>query len=33
LVPDIPLGAAGRIDKKAIRASLDGDALPFDAIR
>ncbi|MCW6536703.1 hypothetical protein [Sphingomonas lycopersici] len=32
-VRDIPPGAIGKIDKKVIRASLDGDAQPFDAIR
>ena len=29
-VEEIPLGATGKVDKKAIRAGLDGYELPFD---
>lgn len=32
-VADIPLGPTGKIDKKAIRAGLDGYKLPFEATR
>lgn len=32
-VDEIPLGPTGKIDKKAIRAGLDGYVLPFEAVR
>ena len=32
-VDDIPLGATGKMDKKAIRAGLDGYVLPFEPLR
>lgn len=32
-VDEIPLGPTGKIDKKAIRAGLEGYKLPFEATR